>query len=515
MDDGRLTPELLNQGFFDAEQYINPVIQNRSKNYTSLWRDKIARGTFTFGEGYIKKARQFYGGLAVQDDTRTWNVMQPSRAPDPDTGDPGYDACRYTAPVIGYGLEEKQYTIYETARRTTDICLTDILFKWQFAQQLQLMFSMLTNITLGEWENWLRERYLNFCTKMIANVGMQVVSLDLGANEITIPAGMDIATIGQLNQQLLDRLYMYMHRQCPMAAIAKGTGGMPVFGLVTSVETSQELITQDPVAVENFRYARPEVLIEGYGQALNYKGYAHIFDGMTVRYKLDPSDVTKLLRVWPHKQTPTTIGDAVSIDQEYVDAPFEVSVIFLKDVFKALVPPGNPTNLSGHEFGPQDNMGEFRWLNIQDRENNLLREKGFFFARYRAAPEPGEFSDEAVCILHRRCTDVPVVLCNDADTFSSECQDLLTISDYDADPTTNTKIEVTLGTALTGVVIGSSVYVAVDEAVGYLGIVVDDSGDGQYVLDMGGVEGTGVGWTAFFLGEYETSLTLCLTDPGA
>lgn len=512
MNDGRLTPELLNQGFFEAEQYINPVIMDRSKNYISLWRDKIARGVFTLGEGYVKKARKFYGGLAIQDSERTWKVMQPSRAPDPDTGDPGHDACRYTAPVVGYGLEEEQYSIYETTRRTLDICLTDILFKWQFTQQLQMMFGMLTNITLGEWENWLRERYLGFCTKILANPAMQEVAMDLGADTIAIPPGVDINDIGQLNQALLDRLYMYLSRQCALAAIGRGVNGMPAFGLVTSYETSNEIITRDPVAVENFRYARPEVLIEGFGQALNYKGFAHIHDMQTVRYAIDPTDPANLIRVWPHRQVPTTIGESVSIDPAYIDAPFEVSVVFLKDVFKALVPAGNPTNIGGHEFGPQDNLGEFRWLNIQDRENNLLREKGFYFARFRAAPAPGQFSDDAVAILHRRCTDVPVILCNTAETSTDGCEELLSIADWDADVDTNTKIEVILGASLLGIGIGSTIYITVDQTT-ITGIVTDDSGDGQYVIDLGGTGPDSEhddGWAAFIAAG--TTVEFCNSD---
>ena len=495
MNDGRLTIEMLNQGFFEAEQYINPIIADYSKRYTSIWRSRIPRGNFVYGQGYTQKSRQFYGGLAVQDETRAWEEMVPSRAPDPATGDPGYDACRYDAQVIGYGLEEKQFKVYQTTRRTLDICLTDILFTWQFEQQLRLMFEMLSDVTLGEWENFLRERYVDFSTVLAANAQLPEITVPLGADTVDLGAT-DMNTIGRLNQDMLDRLYMFLYRQCPMAAIANQNGN-PIYGLITSAETSQEMITKDDTAVENFRYARPEVLIEGLGNAMTYKNFAHIHDPMTIRYKIDYDNPTTLQRVWPYKQTPTTIGDSVAVDPEYVDAPFELSVIFLNDVYKALVPPPNPTNLSGRDFGPADNMGYFKWMNIQDRDNNLLKEKGFFFARFRAAPEPLTYSTQAVCILHRRCTDVPVTVCNTATSSSASAQDILAIADYDSDDTVNTKIEVTLAASMTSAELGTEVTVTDADSGTQNGIVVDDSGDGTYVIDMGEVKSGG--WAVFIL----------------
>jgi hypothetical protein len=494
MNDGRMTPELLNRGFLDAEQYINPVLANYSRQHPSLWRSKIQRGIFTFGEGYSKKARMFHGGQALQDGNRTWEQMQPSRAPNPTTGDPGYDACRYDAPVIGYGIEEKQYTIFQTTRRTTDICLTDLLFKWQFAQQLKLMYGMLSNVTMGEWENWSREVYVNFSTKFAAAPGMPEFTANMGMDEIDVSA-LDIGTIGQLNNSMLERFYMYMYRQCPMAALAQD-GGMPVYGLVTSAETSNDMLVNDPWVVENYRHAVPQVLIDGIGSARTYKGFAHIMDPMTMRFRVKASDPTKLERVWPYKFTPTTVGEAVNIDPEYVNAPFELSVLFLNDVFKALVPPGNPTEIGGHTFGPQDNMGDFKWLNIQDRENNLLNEKGFYFARFRAAPEPGQYHQDAVTILHRRCTGIKVEICNTGDMASALAQNIVSIANYDSDATTNTKVIVTLAASITAG-IGDAVTLTDANAADHTGVVTDDSGKAQYVIDLGAVKVGG--WAAFIL----------------
>ncbi|GAG23278.1 unnamed protein product, partial [marine sediment metagenome] len=166
----------------------------------------------------------------------------------------------------------------------------------------------------------------------------------------------------------------------------------------------------------DMRYADPSFLVEGYGTVKAYQGYAHIHDPHAPRFKVNDLG-TKLERVFPYTTTPTTIGDAVNVSEDYIMAPFEISVIFLKDVYQALVPPSNPTKLAkAYSFDPADNMGEFHWVNIQDRCENILREKGFFFSRFRIAPEPLQNSNDAVIILHQRCTQLDLSYCVTAGT---------------------------------------------------------------------------------------------------
>lgn len=71
--------ETLNQAFIDAAQYMNPVIADKTKKYNSLYRSKIERGTFTYGEGYVKMSHTFYGGTAVQDCGASWSAVEASR----------------------------------------------------------------------------------------------------------------------------------------------------------------------------------------------------------------------------------------------------------------------------------------------------------------------------------------------------------------------------------------------------------------------------------------------------
>lgn len=505
--------EQLNQAFIDATQYINPVIANRTKKYNSLYRSKIERGTFTYGEGYVKKAQTFYGGTHIQDCGASWSVVEPSR-PAGTNGqeDPGHDSCRYESEVIGYGFEEKSYTLYQATRRTLDICLNDIMFKWQFEKQLALTYGMLANVTLGEWEQILREFYIDFADKyMVVNsntgLGLEQFTMTLGDCHIDIPAaGLD--AIGVLTQEVLDRFYQFLFRQVPDAAMGT-VDGMPQFALITSPETSTGIIRNDTTRNTDMRYANDKFLIEGYGTVKSYQGYGHIHDPHAPRFKVNATG-TQLERVFPYETSATTIGEKVDVSTDYIMAPLELSVIFLKDVFKALVPPVNPAKIAGaYEFNPADNMGDFHWINIQDRCENILREKGFFFARFRIAPEPGANSADAIVILHRRCTQLALDYCISDGT----CDNRAVTACVQADDTEALEDSTLWDVTLDGLIDchpGMQVDVYFTDTTIVQAIIVSDTNAPTYRLAFSA--GTAGGWAAYGSGIAEVWCAWC-DDP--
>ena len=503
--------ERLNNAFVDATQYINPVIADRSKLTISLWRGMIPRGNFRYGEGYIKKTQTFYGDTGEQDAGASWVVVEASRPPNPETGDLGHDSCRYESAVVGYGFEEKSYQLRETTRRTFDICLSDIQFKWQYEKQLAMIFKSLANVTLSEWEQWEREVYIDFANKWVASnsstsdIGLGTWATTLGSGTITIPAG-GLDAIGTLTQPVLDRIYMYLERQARAAAIGSADG-MPQFGLVTSPESSTDIIRQDAVRDADMRYVRPNFLVEGFGTVRAYQGYGHIHDIAAPRYKVNDTG-TALERVWPFMKTATTIGNAVNVDPEYIKAPFEVSIVFLKDVYRLLVPPPNPSSIAGaYKFDPADNFGEFHWINGWDRCENILREKGFFFGRYRSAAEPLEYSNDAVAILHRRCNALDLSFCFASDgactaTAVTTCAKH-TAADEDDDATV---YDLVLADDL-GCGVGEQVQVAFTGGATLDAIIVSDDNTPEYVVAF--AAGVAGGHCAYDTGMATVQCTTC------
>lgn len=443
MADQVINLDALNDKFVAAEQYVHKAISNKSKLTKSLWRGMISSGPFTYGEGYIKKKWSFYGGKALTGAAGDWYQLRDNIGTGETTsevndteldgddrlnyvggattgGIAGTHRAQYDPQLVGYGFESKEYTLYETTRRTEDVNLRNILFKWQFQKQMKLILDSLADITLGEWEKWLRETYVTFATKRIVMEGMGMMEFtvdnSVNANGIVTNAGIRTINlqgvtadkIGLLTQDVLDYNYQYLSRQAVGGKSGDGENGMPVFTLVTSYETSTEIIRKDTERNRRMDYALPSFHLKGYGTVKGYQNWAHYHDIETPRYNLS-ADGTKLNRVYPYEITPTTIGDAVNISMQYVTAPFELSIIFLKDVYRGLVP-NNPMNVDKATFDGASNMGDFKWINIKNRTNNLLGEIGFMFARFNCAPEPMDQVDNAIVLLHRRHQDVPITM---------------------------------------------------------------------------------------------------------
>lgn len=414
--DIQLSVEQLNNTFVAAQPYYAPVIAERAKHYNKIWGKLIQRGTFNYGEGYVKSKFQYHGGVADQSTSRIWQAMAASTPPNPSTGDPGTNACRYEASVIGYGIEQKQYTIYQTLRRTEDICLTDILFKHKAEKFLQAFMKSMADVTLGEWENFTRDVYVTFCEKVFCIEGQPAFTASLGCSTIDV-SGVDVNAIGLLSQEVLDRMYQYLYREAAMGALAM-KGAKPVFGIMSSAETLTDLIENDSTRRTDMRYANPNFLLDGIGSVDEYKSWSHMEDPQTIRFKLS-SDGTTLIRVFPFKEEATTIGNKIVVDQEYIDAPFEISLVIVKDVCSVLVPPANPS-FGSAQFDAIGNYGDFFWSNIKDRVTNPLGEIGYWLARFRGAPEPGDNSDRAWAILHRRNVGMAITLPDTCDTSPSD-----------------------------------------------------------------------------------------------
>ena len=413
--------------FVEAPKYIYQQIGNKIRKAKTLFTGLIPRGTFADGEGYIKYKEEFHGGLAIQDGGASWKVMAKFRAPLTNgPQDAGYDPCKSEALLVTVGTEEKHYTVYQTERRTEDVCLTDVKFNWQWEQQLALWYQSLAQISIAEWEQILSRAYERFCVKCVVRLsplntltGLDTFTLTPAAGatfggRIAIPAG-GLGTIGVLNQSILDRLYAYLVRQVDEDGYLGMDSGAPLFGLAGSEETIGDIIKQDAAEVMALYWAKPSVNIEGYGQMRTYKNWVQYNDWNATRYKVS-ADGLWLEAVYPYSATPTTIGDAINVDAEYLNAPFEASKVIIRNVFQANVPPPNPSSVSGFKFDPYSNVLDWEFMNIQERCDNPRREKGFFLARGRMAPEPGANSAYCIEILHRRCTVPTVAVCGNCDS---------------------------------------------------------------------------------------------------
>ena len=485
--------ESLELDFIDALEFLDPMILDRSQTTPRLWVDKIKRGAYQLGSGIVKNKFRFYSNMDDQSGLTSWRNIQLSRAASDD--DPGFDGCTYDPKMVDSGTEKLEWTGFETSRRTEDICLKDIKYKWQFQQQLKLKFSFLADITLQVWEQFARELYL----KMAADEA-QIYVLTEGtpngtplsatynpftSSDMTVP----IVTIGKLHMSFLKWWQMYYGLQVPQGAMGL-KNGIPTFGMVCHPEDVDDMINADASILETFRYADPTVIIDGIGSVQWYKGWAFIPDMRAPRFKVKTVGAATMVleRVAPFTTEAITTGVRMVASPDYINAQYGLGVIFLDKVFQILVPPSGPTSPGGGtQFGAQPNlMGDFEWLNIQDRERNLLKEKGFYFGRYEAFAEPLDYSNEAVAFLYKRCPQVTVDLCEPCQGGTDGWKTITAATRVELDgesDTSFTQVEVTLSACL-DCEAPASIGVDYDGTGGanVTGIIVSDANAPTYII---------------------------------
>jgi len=203
----------------------------------------------------------------------------------------------------------------------------------------------------------------------------------------------------------LERVYDYLMLNGVFESGSIGMSGTRhVFPLVTSANTSRGLIKANPDLREDFRYAfsgmgEKSPLVSAYGMALSYNGFKHVID-YPRRYDIVAGAYVERL---PYDApVATTKGYKQELNDLYLYAEYEDSVIHIPSVYRELVPRPKGNMGSGFTFSPQNYMGEFGFKVIEDRQCNPLGNKGFFHALFKSASEPGE-TWHGFVIRHRTC----------------------------------------------------------------------------------------------------------------
>lgn len=408
--------EDLHRNFLDALEFLNPVIENLTPEIMNPFRTLIPTGTFALGEGLVKESKRFHGGVGDLAGLTTWSQVQKGRAPGTlGQDDPGYDPCKYDAYMIRHGYDTVGYTIYQTARRSQDICVNDIKWNWEFSQQIALMFSYLANVTLNVKENFNQEQYITFCQKVVWTNEAEGVAFTydpMTSTELKIKTGTQISTLSAKH-------FRYWYEKMLMGARSGAlgvSGDMPVFPFVMNPLDFEDMLANDSTIREDFRYAEPQALVEGYGNIKRWRGTGFMNHPTQPRFRLNRIEGDDMIfeRVTPMIEVAAGLQGTKWIDNpEYIKAEYALGMYFLKDVFTTLIPlAGPPSPGGGTSFETMPSWGgDWKWLVFKDRCENPLGEKGFYFSRFQMAPKPGKYYDKPVAVFYKRCPQVCLKVC--------------------------------------------------------------------------------------------------------
>jgi hypothetical protein len=347
----------------------------------------------------------------------------------------------------------RTYDLRRVALESPNISLEDLRFPVRRKEQLTQIMNILTEQTALVWTTRYQDEYVRLAQNKITPTGADAASAAL--NYATVSSDLSsfspvVNATSKLTQGILRRVYMRLLRDGAGSAAQGKENGAPVFNLITSAETSDDIIKLNDNIRSDFRYStKPNELLAPLGVERSYGGFYHIIDPYPPRYNrvaltatahasgvytvadstgleigdvvtvtgndgttvksttsvvsaltatsvtisaavTSPSATDKLFawkRVFPFTRTSATKGNKYDINASYLSAAYEDSIILVNEVYHSVVP--KPLGSMGQMgFDAQGYRGDFKWKNIPDRGTNPDGSVGFFRATFANGSKP-------------------------------------------------------------------------------------------------------------------------------
>jgi hypothetical protein len=364
---------------------IGPDIYNKTLN-TSPWLKLVKQDTWPDEMGTDISVLTYSRSLPESADARlTWNSV----GFNDNTGSGG--TCVPSATQVKFYNKLVSYNLKQTAIESPPICVNDLRFSFRRKDQLSNIFRILTENTSWAWQTRYRDEYLRLSNnKILANASMTSGTADFPAAEPT----------SKLVQGILEKIRMRLIRDGAGNDPLGRENGTPVFGLVCSSETSFDLIRNIAADREDYRYStKANDLLAPLGVERTYKGFYHLIDDFMPRYSYSGGTYTEIP---PYvKATAGGVTEWI-VNPAYELAQYEVSIVFHKDVFHSVIPAPITSPGGSTAFDPVSYRGEFKWLNIRDKEENPDGTIGYFRGILSAGSKPIR-PEWGYAIMHTRC----------------------------------------------------------------------------------------------------------------
>ena len=364
---------------------IGPDIFHKTLN-TSPWLKLVKQDTWPDEMGTDISVLTYSRSLPESSDARlTWSSV----------GFNGNSSnggtCVPTATQVKFYNKLVTYNLKQTAIESPPICVNDLRFSFRRKDQLSNIFRILTENTSWAWQTRYRDEYLRLSTnKILANA-----SLTSGTS--AFPAA---EPSSKLVQPILDKVRMRLIRDGAGNDPLGRENGTPVFGLICSSETSYDLIHNLAGDRDDYRYStKANDLLAPLGVERTYKGFYHMIDDFMPRYSYSGGVYTEIP---PYVKSTSGGTTEWIVNPAYELAQYEVSIVFHRDVFHSVIP-APITNPGGNaSFDPVSYRGDFKWLNIRDRDQNPDGTIGYFRGVLSAGSKPIR-PEWGYAIMHTRC----------------------------------------------------------------------------------------------------------------
>ena len=333
---------------------------------------------------------------------------------------------------LSFGQTYRTWNLQTQSYQTPCICLDDLKTSFQIENQLTKTVEQLTQLTKTVLDNRRRSAYLQITNKIQAGYNTEytlgsISGIPTSGTGAGVNGDLNYAVNGtsvgvpapssQLSQDQLDELRVVLIRDGAGHNSLGKENGAPVLGLITSPETSRQLLRNNADLRQDIRYATPSELIAPLGVDRSFQGYYHLIDMEVPRltYSTPTYNSSHILtaggwtQIYPFVRTSTNKGYRWDHNPAYDVAPYEAAFIFHPDVYEEAVQQVGP-NIPGAAFEdyPYYYSGQFFWLNIRDAVQNPLGKIGRWLAVFQNGTRPiAPYLGRT--IIHKRCANDFVV----------------------------------------------------------------------------------------------------------
>ena len=386
---------------------------HKATMHTSPWIDLIKQTTFPEGMGYQLNTLIYDRALPLKSGTLAANpelgVSWKSLQTNTTSGVTGLKKAVVESPRIN--VEDLRYAAHRTdqLRAIMDLMSESVRHSWENRYRDEydrladncVLAKTASSTFITSGEN--KQSFVTDDATGLALGGSDVKTGDLDANN---DGTVELEPSANISNALMDKIYFQLVRAGAGPKAYGRENGRPIFSVVLSSEASYKLQTESDKIRDDIRYNSAKVgeLIAPLGVEKSFRGFYHLVDDLTTRYKSRGGEANTLVKVEPY----TVSGGVVVPNSDYESAEFEAAYVLVDDVMESLIPaPISGSN--GLTFDPVNYKGDFRWTNIPDADINPDGTIGFFRGIMASASKPIKTNFGYVVIFKRDSSDSAVV----------------------------------------------------------------------------------------------------------
>jgi hypothetical protein len=449
-----------NQFMMQLSQHFDPMMQIDAMTHPRWWYNRVPRSSYKLFDGTEHETRIFRGGLYSYAGLSDWQAINPTPSA---TNDP-CSSLPYT--TAKYGWESLKWTGMRRAWGSDPICLDMFKYFDQAQQQLAWILSVGAQEGIQIQEVWNRDMFIY---QSVAFGRSFIMTKDFyGPNSpkyfydpFLKPSDIQDATLKEavggrayalipcdhmpepLNFDVLDQVRESLKIRCPRSAVTN-SGGDALFALAVSHNDIERYIRGNEEERRYWIEADPTALIKHDGFAPStFRRWVITNDENQLRFKIvaritinnnhaawfgadaatrmsanvvPNGDYFVAVAVDPRIASTTRVGingSPIPEDNpEYYTAEFAVAPVFMNHVFTNQFVPDVTSLGSGTKFGPNAGLnGQWKWINILDRETNPLGKTGNFYGIFEIFAKPEMSVVHTTSFLYRRCVAALPSLC--------------------------------------------------------------------------------------------------------